>query len=280
MGIRIIADSTADLSKEEQKKYNIEVVPLKVIFGDKEYREGVDISIEGFYDKLIKAEKAPTTSQPAPDDFIGLFNEAKQAGDSVIVMCISEKLSGTVQSARIAKDMSGYDSIHIFDSKTTTTGLRILIHEAARMRDEGKGFDEITAAIEELKDRVVLLAMVDTLEYLHKGGRLSKSSAILGTLLKFKPILTLKDGVISVVGKERGINKAMVKILDTMEAFGEIDLNYPVNLGYTSEVSTCLVLKERLSERYGLDSLTMYPVGCVIGTHVGPGACIVTYVKK
>lgn len=280
MGIRIITDSTSDISKEEQEKYNIAIVPLKVIFGDTEYREGIDISIEGFYDKLIKAEKVPTTSQPAPDDFLGLFKEASQAGDSVIVMLISSKLSGTVQSAQIAKEMSGYDMIHIVDSKTTIIGLRILIDEAVRMRDEGKGFDEIVDTIEGLKERLVLLAMVDTLEYLHKGGRLSKSSAILGTLLKFKPIITLKEGVISVVGKERGINKAMMRILGTMEALGDIDRNYPINLGYTSEISSCSVLSERLSERFGLCGLTMYPVGCVIGTHVGPGACVITYVKR
>jgi len=131
-----------------------------------------------------------------------------------------------------------------------------------------------------LKDRIVLLAMVDTLEYLHKGGRLSKSSAIIGSLLKFKPIITLKDGAISVVGKERGTNKGIAKILEIIDEFGVMDTDYPVYFGYTAEDSKTLLLKEKVVEKYNLKQTQMYPVGCVVGTHVGPGACVITYIKK
>ncbi len=280
MGIRIITDSTSDISREQAEALNITLVPLKVIFGDHEYKEGVEITIDGFYEKLVQSEKLPTTSQPAPDDFLKYFNEAKAAGDSVIIMLIAGKLSGTVQSATIAKDMADYEDIYIIDSNTAITGLRILVEYAVKMRAEGKGAAEIAATIESLKDRVVLLAMVDTLEYLHKGGRLSKSSAILGTLLKFKPVITLKDGAIGVVGKERGVNKGIAKILESINEFGEIDLTYPVNLGYTAEDSKCILLKEKLEEKYKSKNFRMFPVGCVVGTHVGPGACVLTYIKK
>ncbi len=280
MGIRIITDSTSDISKEQAAQLGITIVPLKVIFSDREYKEGVEITIEGFYEKLVQAEKLPTTSQPAPDDFLGYFNEAKEVGDSVIVMLIAGKLSGTVQSAMIAKEMADYQDIHIIDSNTTITGLRILVEHAVKLRDEGKAAGEIADRILALTDKVVLLAMVDTLEYLHKGGRLSKSSAILGSLLKFKPVITVKDGVIGVVGKERGVNKGIAKILDTVDEYGEIDRDYPVNLGFTAEDSACIILQDKLKEKYGLKDMRMFPVGCVVGTHVGPGACVLTYIKK
>lgn len=280
MGIRIITDSTSDISKEQEKQLDITVVPLKVIFGDKEYKEGIDITIDGFYEKLVQAEKLPTTSQPSPDDFLTYFIQAKEAGDSVIVMLISGKLSGTVQSAMIAKDLAEYEEIYVIDTNTTIMGLRTLVEQAVKLRNEGKGIREIVKAIEELKDRVVLFAMVDTLEYLHKGGRLSKSSAIIGSLLKFKPVITVQDGVIGVVGKERGANKAIAKILETIDDKGEIDMSYPVMLGYTAEKNTCMMLKDKVEETYHLNDLQMYPVGCVVGTHAGPGACVITYIKK
>lgn len=280
MGIRIITDSTSDITGEQAKQLDITLVPLKVIFSDREYKEGVEITIEGFYERLVQAEKLPTTSQPSPDDFLGYFNDAKEAGDSVIVILISGKLSGTVQSALIAREMADYQDIHIIDSDSAITGLRILVEHAIKLRSEGRTANEIVDIINKLRDKVVLLGMVDTLEFLHKGGRLSKSSAILGSLLKFKPIIALRDGVIGVVGKERGINKGIARILETADEYGEIDRDYPVNLGYTAEDSKCVMLRDKLIEKYGLEGMRMFPMGCVVGTHVGPGACVLTYIKK
>ena len=280
MGIRIITDSTSDISAAQAKELGVTIIPLKVIFGDKEYREGVEITMEGFYDKLVKAEKLPTTSQPSPDDFLASFLEAKKANDSVIVILISGKLSGTVQSATIAKDLAEYEDIHIVDSQITITGLRFLVEYAVKLSREGKSAAEIVPILEDVKDRIVLLAMVDTLEYLHKGGRLSKSSAILGSLLKFKPIITLQDGVIGVVGKERGTNKGIAKMLEIMEERGQIDYNYPVYFGYTAEDSKTKQLMESVKDRYGVTNGSIHPVGCVVGTHAGPGACVITYIRK
>jgi DegV family protein with EDD domain len=280
MGVRIITDSTSDINAIQAKKLGVTIIPLKVIFGDKEYREGVEISIEGFYDKLVKSEKLPTTSQPSPDDFLTSFLEAKEAKDSVVVILVSGKLSGTVQSAAIAKELAEYDDILIVDSLISITGLRFLVEHAVKLRDEGKSATEIAPILEELKERIVLLAMVDTLEYLHKGGRLSKSSAILGSLLKFKPIITLQDGVLAVVGKERGTNKGIAKMLEIIEDRGHIDANYPVYFGYTAEDSKTKQLMESVKERFGITNGSIHPVGCVVGTHAGPGACVITYISK
>lgn len=280
MGIRIITDSTSDISVNEAAKMNITLVPLKVIFGDKEYKEGVDITIDGFYEKLVKAERLPTTSQPSPDEFLEYFKEGKAAGDSLIVLVIASKLSGTYQSATIAKEMVEYDDIHIIDSDTTTCALRILVEQAVKLRDDGLTAEDIVADLMDLKDRIVLLAMVDTLEFLHKGGRLTKSSAILGTLLKFKPLITVKEGVVGVLGKERGVNKAIGRLVEIIEENGGIDTSYPIHLGYTAYDDQSKLLKDKILEKINLKDMDMYPVGCVVGTHAGPGACMITYVKK
>ena len=280
MGIRIITDSTSDISINQAAQMNITLVPLKVIFGDKEYKEGVEITIDGFYEKLVKAERLPTTSQPSPDDFLKYFEEGKAVGDSIIVLVISAKLSGTYQSAMIAKEMVEYDDIHIINTDTVTSALRILVEQAVKLRGEGRNAEEIVTNLLKLKEKVALVAMVDTLEFLHKGGRLSKSAAILGTLLKFKPLITVKDGVVGVLGKERGVNKAIGRLAEIIDEQGGIDTSYPVHLGYTANDDQCKLLKDKLEEKYGLNGMVMHPVGCVVGTHAGPGACLVTFVKN
>jgi DegV family protein with EDD domain len=280
MGIRIITDSTSDISINQAAQMNITLVPLKVIFGDKEYKEGVEITIDGFYEKLVKAERLPTTSQPSPDDFLKYFEEGKAVGDSIIVLVISAKLSGTYQSAMIAKEMVEYDDIHIINTDTVTSALRILVEQAVKLRGEGRNAEEIVTNLLKLKEKVALVAMVDTLEFLHKGGRLSKSATILGTLLKFKPLITVKDGVVGVLGKERGVNKAIGRLAEIIDEQGGIDTSYPVHLGYTANDDQCKLLKDKLEEKYGLNGMVMHPVGCVVGTHAGPGACLVTFVKN
>ena len=280
MGVRIITDSTSDISIEEAGKMGLAIVPLKVIFGNTEYKEGIEISMEGFYEKLVTSEKLPTTSQPAPDDFLEQYLKAKEAGDSVVVVLIAGKLSGTFQSAIIAKEMAEYSQIYVVDSLTSIIGLRLLVEHAVNLVKQGLEAIQIAKTLEELKERIVLFAMVDTLEYLHKGGRLSKSSAIIGSLLNFKPIITLKDGAIQVVGKERGTNKGLARILEAIDEFGAIDQNYSVNFGFTAEDSKSLLLKEKVIDKYALKNYGMYPVGCVVGVHVGPGACMIAYIKQ
>lgn len=280
MGIRIITDSTSDISLAEAKEIGVTIVPLKVIFGDKEYKEGIDITLDDFYNKLAVADTLPTTSQPSPDDFLNCYLQAKEAGDSVVVILIAEKLSGTVQSAVIAQNMAEYEDIHIIDSLTTITGLRLLVNQAVALRKQGLSAAQITDQLELLKNRIVLFAMVDTLEYLYKGGRLSRSSAFLGSLLKFKPIITLKDGALGVLGKERGANKAISRLIEIIEEHGKIDKEYPVYYGYTFQDEQARLLRDNANRKYGLTDTSLHPVGCVVGAHVGPGACVITYIRK
>ncbi|HHT98302.1 MAG TPA: DegV family protein [Clostridiales bacterium] len=280
MKIKIITDSTSDISQKDAKDKGIVVVPLKVLFGQEEYRDGIDMETDSFYQKLCSEDEVPTTSQPSPADFLKVYEEAKDANESIIVITISEKLSGTYQSAVIAKDLAEYDSIYVVDSMNTVTGLRILVDHAIKMRDEGKEIAEIVNKLEEIKHKIVLFGIVDTLEYLHKGGRLSRSSSIIGSFLNFKPIINLKDGLINAVGKTRGFNKAVFKVYDLIEELGGIDDNYPVVFGYTAESSKAIILKEKIQEKYNLKNTSIFPVGAVVGTHAGPGASVITYVKK
>lgn len=279
--IRIITDSTSDITPALADRLGVTVVPLKVIFGEEALREGVDISMEEFYDRLPKAQSLPTTSQPAPNEFCAQFLNAKEAGDSVVVMTISSHLSGTYQSATIGKEMAEYDDVYIIDSLTASIGLRLLVDEALRLRDAGGlSAAEIAEVLTELRDRVRLFALVDTLEYLHKGGRLSSAGKIAGTLLNFKPIISLRDGVISAVGKARGTANGIDKMLEEVAATGEIDTRLPTYFGYTALDDKGLQCRDKAVDGLTLADTLLCPVGCVIGTHVGPGACIVSYAVR
>ncbi len=277
--VKIITDSTADISLEIAAELGIEIVPLKVIFGEESFRDGVDIRADEFYKKLELSEKLPTTSQPSPEEFLPIFQKAAQDGDGVVVMLISGKLSGTVQSANIAKELSEYEDIHIIDSLCTISSLNLLVHHAVRRRDEGKNAQEIAEEISDLVPRVTLYAVVDTLEYFYKGGRLSRAAKIAGSLLSFKPIITLIDGELRVVGRGRGLKKALDSVIELINN-KPIDTDMPVHFGYTASMDACNVMREVLGEKYGMDTENISCIGSVVGTHVGPGACAVSYIAK
>lgn len=279
MAVQIITDSTCDITHAQAERMAIEIVPLKVIFGEDAYREGVDIDMEAFYGRLTGDKVQPTTSQPSPDDFLSAFARAKEAGDSVVVLLIASKLSGTLQSATIAKDMCGYADIHIVDTLTTITGLRLLVEYACRMRDEGQSALRIVQTIEEAKGRVRLYAVVDTLEYLWRGGRLSRTAAVVGSLLSLKPILSLRDGKLSVLSKARGLNAAYGKIVEVLRGERGVDPSCPVYFGYTMTDEKCVALQGRVHKELGYRGDAV-PVGCVVGAHAGPGACVVTYLVR
>ena len=275
--VKIITDSTSDITREQAKAMNIEIVPLRVLFGEKVYMDGVDLSSEEFYELLDKAKVMPTTSQPSPEDFLPFFNTAAENGDSVVVILISSKLSGTLQSALIAKEITGYNDIHIIDSNSTIVGLRLLVEQAVQMRDNGMSADEIATNIMDMSQRVVLYALVDTLEYLYKGGRLSRAAKIAGTLLGFKPIITLKDGELSLLGKARGTKSALTTLLEYLDNSPAAQPGVPFYFGYTAIPEKCNMLRELATEKYKIESSRVCPVGSTVGTHVGPGACIIVY---
>lgn len=278
--IRIITDSTSDITLEEAQKKNISVVPLKIMFGEQSYYDGITISRETFYEMLVSSEELPTTSQPSPEDFLKHFEDAKEAGDTVIAIILSSKISGTFQSAVIAKGLADYDDIHVVDSTTAIAGLRLLVDEAVRLRDAGASATAIIERVNDIIPRITLIAMVDTLDYLYKGGRLSKAAKIAGSILNFKPLITLANGELSLIGKARGTKKAMQLIGDEMDKFSPLDSSVPVYFGYTAVQSTCQTLQNIMYDRYGIDSANAYAIGASIGTHVGPNACAIVYVRQ
>ncbi|MCD7749548.1 MAG: DegV family protein [Oscillospiraceae bacterium] len=279
MAIRFLTDSTSDILPDEADQRGIIVVPLKVLFGEESYRDNVDITHPEFFDKLEKSKVFPTTSQPSPADFLPYFEQAQEQGDTLICLHISAVLSGTMQSAQIAKEMCGYEKIYIIDSKEAIIGLRMLVDLGIYLRDHGSTAEEIVAELESAKDRVRLFAVLDTLEYLHKGGRLSTAVTVLGTLLKIKPLVTLKDGLLSVMGKGRGTKDCIRLLLEMAGDDLHQDTRLPVYYGFTRDPSLCYQLKAATDAKYNLTDTSIYSVGAVIGAHVGPNGAVFGYIE-
>lgn len=278
MSVKLIVDSTADL--RGQVKGTLPVVPLTVNFGDQEYVDGVTITHREFYEKLAVDPNHPTTSQATPDAFAKEFEKVKAAGDSAVVLTISSKLSGTYQSAMIAA--ADYENIYVVDSETVAIGGGILADLALQLIAQGKSAKEVYEELERQKKDVRLLAVVDTLEYLKRGGRVSKTVAFAGGLLNMKPLLSVIGGEISTIGKARG-NKQANSQLAAQIAAGGLDETRPVLLGYTgiSDENLHRFMEETHSQwDKGLQDLEGTVIGSVIGTHAGPGAVAIAYFAK
>lgn len=278
--IKIVTDSTSDIDVNSASQLQVDIVPLKVIMNGKEYKDRIDLQPNQFYEFLTQSEILPTTSQPSPQDFLEIYQSAKESGDDVIVITLSSQLSGTYQSACIAKELAEYESIHIIDSCNATQGLRIIIEKAVQLRNEGYTIEEIVSKIEEYKTRVRIFGIVDTLEYLYKGGRLSKTTATMGTLLKFKPIVGLKNGSLELFSKARGTQKAIPKIIEIIKENGEMDIHEPVSIGYTGSNHNLDKFETILQEEFHFSQPLHGIVGPVIGTHAGPEAKLIAYVVK
>ena len=278
--IKIITDSTSDIDVTYAKELNIDIVPLKVIIDGKEYKDRVDLQPDQFYSLLEKSEVLPTTSQPSPQEFLNYYEEAKEKGDSVIVMTLSGTISGTYQSANIAKDLAEYENIYVIDSLNATQALRLLVLKAVALREEGKDAETIFNELQAYKERVRIVAFVDTLEYLCKGGRMSKTVAAAGTLLKVKPIIGLRDGKLEMFSKARGAVKANAKIIELIHEDGEIDFKEPICIGYTGNDEGLEKFEQALRDEFKFEDVLHGFVGPVIGTHAGPGARLIAYVKK
>lgn len=278
--IKIITDSTSDIDLKYAQELNVEVVPLKVIIDGKEYKDRIDLQPEEFYDLLVNSQTLPSTSQPSPQDFVDLYETAKNNNDSVIVITLSSVISGTYQSANLAKDLVDYDDIYVIDSLGTTQMQRLLVLKAVALRNEGMNVQDLYTFLEIYKHRIRLFAFVDTLEYLYKGGRLSRTAATAGTLLKFKPIIGFDEGKLDVFAKARGTQKATAKIIDLIQQDGEMDLDEPICIGYTGSSDGLDKFENTLRETLHFGETLHGIVGPVIGTHAGPGARLIAYVKK
>lgn len=279
MKTRIIVDSTTDLMPEMKEK--VQIVPLSVRFGEEEFIDGVTIDHKIFYEKLIESDVLPSTSQANPDAFMTEFDKVKEAGEEAVVITLSSKLSGTYQSAVIAA--SDYDNIYVVDSSSVTIGTAILVEMAIKMAEEGLSAEEIAKKLEEEKENIVIVALLDTLEYLKKGGRISKTVAFAGTVLSIKPVVSVVDGEILMLGKARGSKMGNNLLVQEIEKAGGVNFDKPVMLGYTG-LSDALLKKYIEDSKYiweeGLEEVRYTVIGSVIGTHAGPGAIAVAFFKK
>ena len=277
MAIRIITDSTSDIPLDQQEKLGIEIVSLSVRFGDEEYLDGVNLTKEHFYEKLSQCEKLPTTAQVNPDKFVEVFSKYTGNADVVIGIFISSKLSGTFQSAEIAKKMLNTSNIYLIDSLSVTFGLALLVYEAIKMRNDGHSAEEIYSEIEKLTGRLKFYAVVDTLKYLKMGGRLSSSSAFLGTILHIKPVISLAGGEIVPVDKKKGL-KAAAECIAQKLAEERPDTRYQILFGDSAAPDLTQMLKDAVSATADIGNSDAVAIGAVVGTHAGPGCAGVAYI--
>lgn len=282
MSVKIVVDSACDLTKQRADALDLTFLSLKTIFGGEEYSDGITMSHREFYEKLIESGDMPSTSQIPPHDFEEVFAQIKKDGDTAVVITLSAKLSGTFQSATIARE--GYeDCIFLIDSETVSLGEQILVLLACQLRDEERSAADITQILEERKRDIRLIALLDTLEYLRRGGRISGAAAIAGNLLSIKPVITVKEGEVAILGKARGSKNGNNMLIQEINKTNGIDFSLPFVLGYTG-------LNDSLLQKYIADSealwkgrvsdLPITTIGSTIGTHAGPGAIGVAFFAR
>lgn len=279
MCVRIIVDSSTDVSEKYREK--IQFVPLTVRFGDKEYLDGVELSKHQFYEMLVESDVLPTTSQATPAAFAEYLESVASAEDSAVVITLSSKLSGTYQSAVLAAE--DYPNIYVVDSQSVAIGTGVLAQYAVELAQQGMGAEKIAQELTQQREKVCVVALLDTLEYLKKGGRISKTVAFAGGMLNIKPVVTIQDGAVALIGKARGSRNGNNLLVEKIREAGGVDFERPVLLGYTG-------LSSALLEKYVDDSKALWADhvdkldGCllcsVIGTHAGPGAVAVAFFRK
>ena len=284
MGVKIIVDSASDITAAYAEEHGIGFAPLKTTLGGTEYRDGIEIVPDVFFEKLEANKELARTSQVNVEEFRVLFEKAVNDGDDVVVVTISSGLSGTCQSAvTAAAEFPG--KVFVVDSLSATAGEQVLIYRALQLKEEGKTAKEIFDELDALRKRVRLFVRLETLEYLKRGGRISKTSAFVGGVLGIKPILTLNgEGKLETVGKARGIKQSHQMMNESILGCGGIDFSFPVVMTYAGDLSDGAV------DKYMEDSTAVLgdsagdvkvgQLGCVIGTHAGPGAIVISFVPK
>ncbi len=281
MAIQFIVDSGSDILPREARTLGIIHVPLKVLFGEKEYRDAVDLTHREFFEKLVEEEQLPTTCQIPPAEFEEVFQKVADAGDTAVVVTMSSKCSGTYQSACIAA--AEFPGIYVVDSLSVSLGQRILTLLGLQLREEGLSAGEIAEKLTEQSKKLRVLALLDTLEYLKKGGRISAATALAGSLLSIKPVVTVEDGSVVMAGKARGSRQGNNLLRELVHKCGGIDFGKPLCLAYSG-------LSDELLKKYIADSqelwegkleqLPIATIGCATGTHVGPNVVAVAFFEK
>jgi len=280
MSVRIIVDSTTDLPEALRGEFI--VVPLTVRFGDTEYTDGIDLTRTQFYEKLVESDVLPQTSQVSPATFERYFREVADAGDTAVVLTVSSNLSGTYQSAMIAaEDFEG--TVFPVDSRSVAIGAGILAQYALALRNRGLSAKEIVEEILRERENVCVIALLDTLEYLKKGGRISGTAAFAGGILSIKPVAAIEDGSIKLLGKARGSRQGNNLLIKMIQEKGGVDFSRPILLGYTG-LSDAMLCKYIDDSRFLWEAGGHEPeytlIGSVVGTHAGPGAVAAAFFRK
>lgn len=279
MSIRVFTDSASDINQGELE--NVTVIPMTVTIDGKSYLDGVDITKDEFYTLLETSNTMPITSLISVYEFTKIFKKVKDAEDEAIVLLISSELSGTCQSAMIAA--ADFDNISVFDTKQVAAAQKLMVKRCVQLVNEGKSRLEIVAQLREEMKRLKIYASVDTLKYLQKGGRISKSSAIVGGIIGIKPLLTLEDGKLIAIGKARGSKQSGQFLNKKIEEFGGIDFSMPCAVGYSGTDSSNLMQymennQALVDEAAG--KIDIVQIGTAVGTHAGPGTVLVTFFTK
>ena len=279
--IRIITDSAADFEPAELEQLNIYCIPLTVQIGENSYQENIDLSKDLFYSLLARSKEFPKTSQAPLQTVLDLYEDSKAAGDQAIHITLSSALSGTYQSAVAARNLADFRECYIIDSRNATGGQRMLVEYAVKLRDEGRTAEEIVTAVEALRDRIVLFACIDTMEYLYLGGRISRTVYTLSNLAQIKPIIRVDEqGGIAVPAKAMGMRKGMDALCKKLEQIPP-DPGFPIYAMYTGDRTCGEKIALRIREM-GLDvpDSRIINVGAAIGSHIGPNACGLVYISK
>ncbi|MCI8399671.1 MAG: DegV family protein [Oscillibacter sp.] len=278
MAVHIITDSTSDLTVQEAQALNVRLIHMRVIFEDGVYTDGVDIDKDQFYAKQAQAKVLPKTTQVNPQEYCDAFQPLLENGDEAVAILMSSKLSGTFQSAVIAQSMvEGGERLHLVDSLNVTIGEGLLVREAVRLRDAGKSAAEIAAALEELRGRVRFIAFIGTLKYLKMGGRISASTAALGTVLNISPVVAIVDGEVKSVGRVRGAQKILSYTLD-FAAHYPVDSRHCVMFGHSQCLETMEPYRDKVVKALGIRDHAWDELGAVIGVHAGPGCYGLAYI--
>lgn len=278
--IRIITDSAADLTPQDAQRTGVYVAPMSITFEDGEnVVDDGHMTKAAFYARMAEQNKLPRTSQPSPESYMELFGAAKEVGDEVVCITISQQLSGTWQCAKMAAEEVG-GTVYVVDSGTSTQGEAILVREALRLRDEGSTAAEIVEALEQMKDRVRIVAVVDSLRHLHKGGRLPGAVALVGGALGIKPVIAMYQGAVHLTDKARGRPGALVAMFKQVEKQGGIDPAYGYSVIYTDEKSLTAPVCHYYEEKQGQGESTLAQLGPTMGTHIGPRAVGVVFVAR
>ncbi len=279
MSVKIITDSASDITNKGAE--NLAVLPMKLSFGDEDYLDGITISHKEFYEKLVETDSLPKTSMVNPFDFMEVIDRAKEEYDEIVIITLSSKLSGTYNSAVMAAE--DYKNVYVVDSENVCVGEKVLVEYALILANKGMTAKEIVEKLEEKKKSICLIALLGTLEYLKKGGRISSAAGLVGEVLSIKPVITISDGEVAILGKARGSKKGNNLLTQEIEKCGGIDFEMPYSLAYSGFDDTMLRKYIQDNEhiwKNSADSLPIGTVGGTIGTHAGPGAIAVAFFSK